>query len=66
VRAELSDDVSVTRKQGKPTLRAKSNLDWMMRFGLGLVFLVVYVAITLKLLAGREIASLWLALEQLS
>jgi len=52
-RTDLNDDVSVTRKQGRPTLRAKNNFDWAVRFGLALVFLVVYLGITLRLLAVK-------------
>ena len=50
-RADLSDDVSVTRHQGQPTLRAKTKLDWLGRLFFGLVFLVGYLALTLKILS---------------
>lgn len=53
LRSDLSDDVSVTRHQGKPTLRPKNNWEWFLRLVLGLIFLVVYLVITYKILHTR-------------
>ena len=53
LRTDLNDDVSVTRKQGCPTLRAKNNFDWAVRFGVGLIFLVLYLVMTIKLLGVK-------------
>ena len=50
-RADLSDDVSVTRRQGQPTLRAKTKLDWFGRLFFGLIFLSGYLVLTLKILS---------------
>lgn len=50
LRSELSDDVSVTRQQGKPTLRAKNNWEWFFRLFLACVFLVGYLFLTYKIL----------------
>lgn len=53
LRSDLSDDVSVTRVQGKPTFRAKNQLEWFLRLFLGLVFLIVYLVVTLKILHSQ-------------
>lgn len=52
-RADLSDDVSVTRRQGQPTLRGKTKWDWFGRLFFGLIFLVGYIVLTLKILAVK-------------